>query len=138
MFAVIKAAGKQYVAVLGEKIKFDKTFGQKGESVVFDKVLLIANGTDVAVGSPVVDGAQVKGTVVREGRDRKIITLKYKPKKRFKTKRGHRQPFSEVEITDIVTSAAGAQKSAKTEAKEEVPKKKVVPKKKAASVAKKK
>lgn len=101
MFAVIKAAGKQYVAVPGQKIKFDKSFGKKGEKVVFNDILLISNGSDVSVGTPTVTGSTVSGTVVREGRSRKVITLKYKPKKRYKTKRGHRQPYSEVLIEDI-------------------------------------
>lgn len=101
MFAVIKAAGKQYVAVPGQKIKFDKTFGKKGEKVLFEDVLLISDGTDVKIGEPMVSGSTVTGTVVREGRDRKVIILKYKPKKRYKTKRGHRQPYSEVIIDEI-------------------------------------
>jgi len=101
MFAVIKASGKQYIAVLGQKIKFDSSLGKKGEKVVFDKVLLVADKDSVEIGDPVVGGSSVTGTVVREGRSRKVITLKYKPKKRYKTKRGHRQPYSEVMIDEI-------------------------------------
>ena len=114
MFAVIKAAGKQYIAVPGQKIKFDKSFGKKGESIVFEEVLLVADGDAVSLGEPTLSGVSVKGTVVREGRARKVITLKYKPKKRYKTKRGHRQPFSEVEILEIV-SGASKSKEKKTE-----------------------
>ena len=113
MFAVIRAAGKQYIAVPGQKIKFDKTLVADGEGVVFDEVLLIADGDDVSIGTPLLEGATVKGKVVREGRDRKIIVFKYKPKKRYKKKRGHRQPFSEVMIEKIVSAKKPAKKATK-------------------------
>src|SRR3989344_3639124 len=119
MFAVIKAAGKQYIAVPGAKIKFDKSFGKKGDVVVFEEVLLVSDADSVSLGEPTLPGVSVKGTVVREGRGRKVITLKYKPKKRYKTKRGHRQPFSEIEILKIVTGGEKKEAAPKKTPKKE-------------------
>ena len=119
MFAVIKAAGKQYIAVPGQKIKFDKSFGEKGKDITFEDVLLIVDGENVTLGTPTVSGASVLGKIVREGRSRKVITLKYKPKKRYKTKRGHRQPFSEVEVLKIVTGGEKKEAAPKKTPKKE-------------------
>ena len=116
MFAVIKTGGKQYIVTPGQKIKIEKLLNkeglpaQAGEEVVFDQVLLqetdpsagSGQGT-LKIGTPLVSGAKVKGKVIRQGMGKKIITYKYKAKKREHSKKGHRQLFTEVEITDIGT-----------------------------------
>lgn len=104
MFAVIKTGGKQYVVSPEKKLKIEKiTPNDKGE-IVFDEVLLIVDGDKVEIGNPIIRGAQIKAKVMGEGRARKIIILKYKPKKRYKKKMGHRQPYTEVLIESIKTS----------------------------------
>jgi large subunit ribosomal protein L21 len=102
MFAVIRAAGKQYVAVPGQKIKLDKHLNaEESGRVVFGEVLLVADGDEVMIGTPLVKDTEVIGKVARQGRGRKIITMKFKPKKRYKKKIGHKQPFTEVTIESI-------------------------------------
>jgi large subunit ribosomal protein L21 len=112
MFAVVRAGGKQYIAVPGEKISLDASLAPKGESVVLSEVLLVADGDNVSVGTPLVAGVTVRGTVVREGRGRKTIVYKYKAKKRYKKKRGHRQPFCEVMIESINTNSKADEQQA--------------------------
>src|SRR3989344_98570 len=101
MFAVIKTGGKQYLVPPKKKLKIEKiTPNEKGE-IIFDKVLLFVDGKEVKVGRPYVEGAAVKGRIVKQGRDKKVIVLKYKAKKRYKKKAGHRQHYSEVVIEGI-------------------------------------
>ena len=102
MFSVIETGGKQYKVAVGEKIKVEKLAGETGDAVVFDKVLLVAaSDSDVQVGAPYVKGAKVSGEIVQQGRAEKVIVFKYRPKKREKKKKGHRQPFTEVSIKSI-------------------------------------
>lgn len=102
MFAIIETGGKQYRVSAGNKVKVEKIEGKAGDPVVFDKVLLVAaSDTDVHIGMPYVKGALVKGEITEQGRRKKLIVFKYKPKKRHRKKRGHRQPFTEVKITTI-------------------------------------
>lgn len=102
MFSVIETGGKQYKVTVGEKIKIEKLAGETGDAVVFDKVLLVAaSDSDVQVGAPYVKGAKVSGEIVQQGRAEKVIVFKYRPKKREKKKKGHRQPFTEVTIKSI-------------------------------------
>jgi len=109
-FAVIKTGGKQYKVSPGQKIKIEKIDAPEGKSVVFDDVLLIADergketqtDAEIKIGQPVVKGAKVEGKILEQGRADKVIIFKYKAKKRYQVKRGHRQPFSLVEITKIV------------------------------------
>lgn len=102
MFSIIETGGKQYVAAVGKKIKMEKLEGEEGKNVVFDKVLLVASSDDdVKVGKPYVSGAKVTGEVVKQGKGDKVISLRYKPKKRVRVKRGHRQLFTEVKIVEI-------------------------------------
>jgi len=101
MFAVVKEAGKQYIVVPGKTIRLDKKLGERGETVTFREVLLVADGSSVSIGTPSLPSITVSGTIVRQGRGRKIIILKYKPKKRYKKKQGHRQPYTEVRIDAI-------------------------------------
>ena len=97
--AVIKTGGKQYIAKEKSKIKIEKIEVPEGEKIVFD-TLLVADGDNVEVGLPLV-ASKVEAVVVRHARARKVIGVKYKPKTRENTKFGHRQCFTEVEITKI-------------------------------------
>lgn len=104
-FAVIKTGGKQYKVVEGQKLRVEKLPMATGEAasdaVVFDDVLMVANGSEIKIGSPKIEGAKVSGKVTNNGRTRKIIVFKYRPKKRYHKKAGHRQHFTEVQITNI-------------------------------------
>jgi len=103
MLAVIKTGGKQYKVSPGDKIKIEKLKEEEGEEVTFKEVLLVEKNKKVEVGTPLVKGAKVTGKILKQGKGDKIIILKYKPKTRQKTKTGHRQLFTEVEITKIDT-----------------------------------
>jgi len=101
MLAVIKTGGKQYKVSPKQKIKIEKIKTPQGKEVIFDNVLLVEKNKKVEIGNPLVMGAKVIGKVLNQGKGNKIIVFKYKPKKRYKIKRGHRQPYTEVEIMDI-------------------------------------
>ncbi len=101
MFAVIKTGGKQYKVSPGDKVKIEKLKYEEGEDVIFSDVLLVENENDLIIGTPLIKGAEVKAKVLKQDRHEKVIIFKYKPKKRYKLKKGHRQPFTEVEIIDI-------------------------------------
>lgn len=101
MLAVIKTGGKQYLVSPGEKIKVEKLNIEENKDVVFGDVLLLKEGKEIKVGSPFIDGARVIGKVLKQGKEKKVIVFKYKPKKRYKVKNGHRQLFTEVEILKI-------------------------------------
>jgi len=103
MLAIIKTGGKQYLVSPGQKIKIEKLDDNEGKEVVFDQVLLLEKDGKVEIGAPLVDGAKVTGKILRQGKAKKVIVFKYKSKKRYKRKKGHRQPFSEVEILKIET-----------------------------------
>jgi large subunit ribosomal protein L21 len=100
MFAVIKTGGKQYIVAPGQKIKIEKLPNKEGEEIVFDQVLLQETEKDTNIGTPLVQGAKVKGKVLRQGMGKKTIAYKYKAKKREHSKKGHRQLFTEVEIIE--------------------------------------
>ena len=95
--AVIKTGGKQYVVSPGKKIKIEKLAAEEGSNVEFPEVLLLENGKGVEVGAPLVKGAKVIGKVLKQGKGKKVVIFKYKPKKREKTKKGHRQSFTSIE-----------------------------------------
>lgn len=99
--AVIKTGGKQYLVGLGKKLKIEKLDAQAGGKVVFDQVLLVADGDNVEIGKPLVSGTKVEARVLGQGRSRKVIVFKYHSKTRYRKKKGHRQHFTEVEITKI-------------------------------------
>lgn len=103
MLAVIKTGGKQYSVEPGKKIKIEKLLAEEGKDVVFDQVLLVQDKDKVEIGNPLLEGAQVTGKVLKQDKTKKVVVFKFKAKKRQKTKRGHRQFFTEVEITDIKT-----------------------------------
>ncbi len=100
-FAIIVTGGKQYRVSIGQKLKIEKLPLEAGGDVSFEKVLLVADGEDVKVGKPTVAGALVTGKVLMQGRARKVIVFKYHSKTRYRKKKGHRQMFTEVEITGI-------------------------------------
>jgi len=101
MYAVIKTGGKQYSVAPGDEVKFEKLSGQAGETVVFDNILLTSDDNGVSVGKPFVEQCTVTGTIVRHGRDKKVLVFKYKRRKGYRRKNGHRQAFSLVRIHDI-------------------------------------
>ncbi len=101
MFAVIKTGGKQYLVSPGDKIKVEKLDAEEGKKITFKEVLLLVDGKDAKIGTPFVKGAKVEAKVLTQDRDKKVTILKYKAKKRYKVKKGHRQPFTEVEILKI-------------------------------------
>jgi large subunit ribosomal protein L21 len=101
MLAVIKTGGKQYVVEPGAKLKIEKLEKAEGETVVFSDVLLTEKNGKVKIGDPIVAGAEVEGKVLKQDKFDKVIVFKYKPKKRYKRKIGHRQPFTEIEIISI-------------------------------------
>ena len=100
-FAIIKTGGKQYKVAVGEKLKIEKITPEEDGSIVFKEVLLTENNGAVVVGTPLVTGATVTAKLVQQGRARKVIVFKYHSKTRYKKKNGHRQEFTEVEITGI-------------------------------------
>ena len=99
--AVIKTGGKQYLVLPGQKIKIEKLNKKEGEEIIFDEVLLVEKNKKVEIGTPLVKGAKVIGKVISQGKGKKVIVFKYKPKTRYKKKRGHRQSYTEVEIKSI-------------------------------------
>ncbi len=103
MLAVIRTGGKQYPVSVGKKIKIEKLDKKEGDEVTFDDVLLLEKNKKVDIGNPTLKGVKVMAKVLSQGKAKKIIIMKYKAKKRIKAKKGHRQPFTLVEITKIVT-----------------------------------
>ena len=101
MYAIIATGGKQYKVAEGDVIRVEKLGVDAGESVTFDQVLVVSNDAELKIGTPVVDGASVTATVVKEGKAKKVIVYKYKPKPGYHKKNGHRQLFTEVKIEKI-------------------------------------
>ena len=114
MYAVIEACGKQYKVEEKDVVFFEKLDAEEGKKVTFDKVILVSDDGKVQVGNPYVKGVKVEGKVVSHGKGKKIIVFKMKAKKNERTKQGHRQPYTKVEITSIKMA------SQKAEAKKEV------------------
>jgi large subunit ribosomal protein L21 len=100
MFAVIKTGGKQFRVTVGDTIYVEKLPVENGGVVTFD-ALMVGENDNIRVGTPVVEGAAVEGRVVRQVKGQKIVIFKYKPKKNIRKKQGHRQPYTQVEITAI-------------------------------------
>jgi large subunit ribosomal protein L21 len=112
MYAVIESGGKQHRVELGSEIQVDRLDVQPGDSITLDRVLLVADGDDAAIGQPVVDGANVSAQVLRQERGDKIIVFKYKPKARTRVKRGFRAELTTLRITDIAFGGKSAAKTA--------------------------
>ena len=100
MYAIIETGGKQYTVKEGDKVKVEKLNSEVGESITLDKVLLVG-GDEVKIGKPLVEGASVKAKVLAQDKAKKIIVFKYKSKKNFRKKKGHRQPYTLLEIESI-------------------------------------
>ena len=105
MYAIIESCGKQYKVAEGDVVFFEKLDVEEGKKVTFDKVILVSNDGKIEVGTPNVKGVKVEGKVVSHGKAKKIIVFKMKPKKNYRRKQGHRQPYTKVEITSIKTAA---------------------------------
>ena len=103
MYAIIESCGRQYKVAEGDVVFFEKLEAEEGKKVTFDKVLLVSNDGKVTVGTPYVSGATVEGKVVANGKSKKVVVFKYKPKKNERNTHGHRQDFTKVEITAIKT-----------------------------------
>jgi len=101
MYAVIVSGGKQYRVSEGQTVKLEKLAADQGSNVEFDRVLLVADGEEIKVGAPVVEGAKVTAEVVEHGRGKKVQILKFKRRKHHMKRQGHRQWFTEVKITGI-------------------------------------
>lgn len=101
MFAVIETGGKQFRVKEGDTLFVEKLPVEAGQTVEVDRVLMVENNGELKVGTPNVDGAKVTLEVVRHGKGRKIIVFKYKAKKNYRRKKGHRQPFTEVVVKSI-------------------------------------
>jgi large subunit ribosomal protein L21 len=110
MYAVIETGGKQYRVEVGTELEVELLAAGPGESVAFDRVLLIADGDAASIGRPVVANASVAGEVVRRERGAKVISFKYRPKARRRVKKGHRQELTRVRISDIVLDGKSAAK----------------------------
>lgn len=101
MYAIIKTGGKQYRVEEGQIIRIEKLESEIGSDVVFNDIMLVSTDNGLQIGNPLVDGAKVTGKVLDQGKNKKIIVFKYKPKKRYRVKKGHRQPFTKVLIEKI-------------------------------------
>ena len=145
MYAVFRTGGKQYRAAKGDVLRLEKIEGDEGAKVEFDEVLLVGEGSDVKVGSPLLSGSVVSGTVLRQGKSRKVPVVKFKRRKNYLRQGSHRQFFTEVEITGIGSTAkkaapkkADAQAPAHAEVVEKPAAKKATAKKAAAKAPAKK
>ena len=101
MQAIIEACGKQYKVAEGDVVFMEKLGAEAEETVTFDKVLAILDGDKATFGAPVVEGASVDASVVKNGKGKKVVIFKYKPKKGYRLRQGHRQPYTKVEIKKI-------------------------------------
>ena len=110
MYAVFRTGGKQYRAAKGDVLRLEKIEADEGATVEFDEVLLVGEGSDIKVGTPLLDGGSVSGKVLNQGKTKKVNVVKFKRRKNYLRKGSHRQFYTEVEITDI--KAAGAKKTA--------------------------
>lgn len=102
-FAIIATGGKQYRVKAGDVLQVEKLDSKDGDTITFSEVLFVDSGDSSTLGTPTVSGATVTGKIIRTGRGRKIQILKYKPKARYRVRKGHRQPYTEIEIKEIKT-----------------------------------
>ncbi|MDO8944461.1 MAG: 50S ribosomal protein L21 [Desulfobacterales bacterium] len=101
MYAVVNTGGKQYKVQKGETLRIEKIPGEVGSSVTFDKVLMVADGENIRVGQPVLENVAVLARIVEQDKAKKILIFKYKRRKRYRRKNGHRQPFTAIRIDGI-------------------------------------
>jgi len=138
MYAVFRTGGKQYRAAKGDVLRLERIEAEEGATVEFDQVLLVGEGSDIKVGNPVLSGAAVSGTVVRQGKSKKVPVVKFRRRQNYLRQGTHRQFFTEVEITSITGSGKVADKAADAAAAPKVAKKKAASKMPAAKKAGKK
>ncbi len=105
MYAVIATGGKQYRVETGDVLRVEKLSGSVGSDVLFDNVLMFSNGEKVEVGSPSLESVSVQARIVEQGKAKKVIVFKYKRRKRYRNKKGHRQSFTAIKIDSINNSA---------------------------------
>ena len=132
MYAVFRSGGKQYRASKGEVLKLEKLDADEGAKVKFDEVLLVGEGKDIKVGSPLLSGSSVSATVLKQGKSKKVSVVKFKRRQNYLRQHTHRQFFTEVEITDISAGGKAAKKEAPKAAEEKPAAKKPAAKKAAA------
>ena len=101
MHAIIVTGGKQYKVTEGDTLYIEKLNAEAGEEITFDKVLAVLDGDNATFGTPVVEGASVTANVVKNGKGKKVLVFKYKAKKNYRRRQGHRQPYTKVEITKV-------------------------------------
>jgi large subunit ribosomal protein L21 len=101
MYAVVNTGGKQYKVQKGETLRIEKIPGEVGSQVTFDKVLMVADGETIRVGQPLLEKATVLASIVEQDKAKKIIVFKYKRRKRYRRKQGHRQPYTAIRIDGI-------------------------------------
>ena len=129
MYAVIRTGGKQYRVTPGARLRVEKLDVEEGAKVEFDQVLLVGEGNDVTVGKPLVEGGLVTAKVLSQGKGKKVTIIKFHRRKNYLRTKGHRQFYTEVEITDVSTKGAVKKAAAKAPASEKAPAKKTVAKK---------
>jgi large subunit ribosomal protein L21 len=108
MYAVLRTGGKQYRVAAGDTIKVEKLPGNPGDAVEIAEVLLLADGENIVIGRPLIDGALIKAEILEQDRHRKVVIFKYRRRRRYRRKTGHRQPFTALQIVDIVKPTAVA------------------------------
>lgn len=101
MYAIVDSGGKQYKVQEGEILRVEKLAGEVGDSVSFDRILMFSDGDNVNVGTPLLEDVAVSGHIVEQGKAKKTIVFKYKKRKRYRRKQGHRQQFTAVKIDSI-------------------------------------
>lgn len=120
MYAIVEIRGKQYKVQEGDIVFVDRMEEvEEGKSITFDKVLFISDGKKVTVGTDIIKGAKIEATVIGHGKSKKILVFKYKAKKNERKMRGHRQPYTKIQIESIVSSASKAKKTAEATEKQE-------------------
>ncbi|MGI9224151.1 MAG: 50S ribosomal protein L21 [Woeseiaceae bacterium] len=130
MYAVFRTGGKQYRAAKGDVLRLEKIEADEGTTVQFDEVLLVGEGSDIKVGTPMLEGGSVSGKVLSQGKTKKVNVVKFKRRQNYLRQGSHRQFYTEVEITDI--KASGAKKAAPKSEDADKPAEKKVAKKTAA------
>ena len=114
MYAIFETGGKQYKAEKGDIVFVEKLALDLGKLMTFD-ALVVADGDDVKIGTPIVEGAKVRAKVIAHGKEKKVVVFKYKPKRKYRKKQGHRQPYTKIQVTSI--SLAGSKDTVETESK---------------------
>jgi len=101
MYAIVRTGGKQYQITAGDQVRVEKLAGEVGDTVELADVLLVADGDDVKIGQPVLEGAKVTARIVEQDKAKKVLVFKKKRRKGYQVKRGHRQPYTALEIKEI-------------------------------------